>query len=299
MEAAFLTPEPAAASDQRVPLLRIACGLCASFFLGACLFPVFEFEEHSAPRQLAYGSPNAAPARDPGRVGLSLPPSAAGPRQLAPPPRPAGEPRASVLAPAIPEPEQPIENTPTQCYAALRRAGVHFLTIARDAAPGVRWPIRLTGPIHGVSFDPLDASAVNEILDCRLAIALLEWSADLNHAGVRRVQYFSMYRPGARIGGDGAVSGHAHGMAIDAARFTTRRGVEVDVLEDWEGRRRGQDPCPLRSDESGSSRLLRGVTCAAADRKLFQVVLTPHYNKAHENHVHLELKPEVDWTYVR
>jgi hypothetical protein len=45
--------------------------------------------------------------------------------------------------------------------------------------------------------------------------------------------------------------------------------------------------------------LLRGVTCAAADRKLFQVVLTPHYNKAHENHVHLELKPEVDWTYVR
>jgi hypothetical protein len=28
-------------------------------------------------------------------------------------------------------------------------------------------------------------------------------------------------------------------------------------------------------------------------------VLTPHYNRAHENHVHLEIKPEVDWTYVR
>jgi hypothetical protein len=44
---------------------------------------------------------------------------------------------------------------------------------------------------------------------------------------------------------------------------------------------------------------LRSVTCSAADRKLFQVVLTPHYNHAHANHVHLEIKPEVDWTYVR
>ena len=297
MEAAFLTLKVGPASDERVSLLRIACGLCASMLWSGCLFPVFEFEEHSASHELAYTSSNA-PARDPGRVNLSLPPSAAGSRQ-SPPKTRAERKKASVIAPTIPEPEQPIENTAAQCHAALRRAGVHFVAIPREAAPGVRFPIRLTGPIHGVEFAPLDPSATYEILDCRLAIALLEWTSDLNRAGVKRVQYFSMYRPGARIAGNGAVSGHAHGMAIDAARFTTRRGVEVDVLEDWEGRRHGQDPCPIRTDESGSSRLLRGVTCAAADRKLFQVVLTPHYNKAHENHVHLELKPEVDWTYVR
>jgi hypothetical protein len=261
-----------------------------------CLFPVFEFEEHSGSRELAYSTTNV-PGRDPGRVKLSLPPSAAGSRQSRPKPRRRS--RASVIAPAIPEPEQSIEDTPAHCHAALRRAGVHFVTVSRAAAPGVRFPIRLTGPIHGVTFAPLDPSATYETLDCRLAIALLEWTADLNHAGVKRVEYFSMYRPGARIAGSGAVSGHAHGMAIDAARFTTRRGAEVDVLEDWEGRRHGQSPCPMRPDESGSSRLLRRVTCAAADRKLFQVVLTPHYNKAHENHVHLEIKPEVDWTYVR
>jgi hypothetical protein len=108
-----------------------------------------------------------------------------------------------------------------------------------------------------------------------------------------------MYRPGARVGGDGAVSGHAHGLAIDAARFTLNNGVVVDVLDDWEGRKRGQSPCPVRRDESSGSRLLRKVTCSAVDDKVFQVVLTPHYNQAHNNHVHLERKPEVDWTYVR
>jgi hypothetical protein len=27
-------------------------------------------------------------------------------------------------------------------------------------------------------------------------------------------------------------------------------------------------------------------------------VLTPHHDRAHQNHVHLELVPDVDWTYV-
>jgi hypothetical protein len=45
--------------------------------------------------------------------------------------------------------------------------------------------------------------------------------------------------------------------------------------------------------------LLRSVVCEAIDSQLFQVVLTPHHDRAHENHVHLELKPEVNWTYVR
>jgi hypothetical protein len=39
--------------------------------------------------------------------------------------------------------------------------------------------------------------------------------------------------------------------------------------------------------------------CQAVENSLFQVVLTPHHDRAHENHVHLELKPEVSWTYVR
>ena len=176
---------------------------------------------------------------------------------------------------------------------------IAFTTVASREAPGVRWPIRLQGPIAGVSFEPIDQSPTYAVLDCRLAFTLQAWAHDLRQAGVRRVDYFSMYRPNATVAGSDAVSGHAHGMAIDAARFVLRSGAAVDVLDDWEGRKHGQAPCPIRPDEARPGRLLRSITCTAADRKLFQVVLTPHYNKAHENHVHLEIKPEVSWTYVR
>lgn len=186
-----------------------------------------------------------------------------------------------------------------QCHESLRRAGVQFTSVSSEAAPGVPWPIRLAGPVRGVVFQPEERSETHAILDCRLAIALHAWARELRSAGVARVEYYSMYRPFATIAGSGTVSGHAHGLAIDAARFALKNGATVDVLEDWEGRKRGEAPCPLRRTEARAGRLLRTITCAAADQKLFQVVLTPHYNKAHDNHVHLEVRPGADWTYVR
>jgi len=181
----------------------------------------------------------------------------------------------------------------------LRAEGIRFRVIAPALAKGVHWPIRLTGPVGGVIFEPGDPDETFAVLDCRLALVLHEWAGDLRRAGVRRVGYYSMYRPFARVGGGPRVSGHAHGMAIDAARFTLQNGAVLNVLENWEGRDRGAAPCPLREDERGGARLLRAITCSAADRNLFQVVLTPHYNSAHDNHVHLEIKPEVNWTFVR
>jgi len=38
-------------------------------------------------------------------------------------------------------------------------------------------------------------------------------------------------------------------------------------------------------------KVLREITCKTAELDLFQVILTPHYNRAHHNHLHLEL----DW----
>jgi hypothetical protein len=300
------------------------CGLCCLYcFVGsACAFPIIDFEEHSAPRRLAYHhvdvSPPPSAAVQPQPVRLTrltrAQPARPAPRPLARasrssasrddaydmPPEPESQPRASVVAPAIPRPERSAPLGERACHERLSAAGVRFAALGEQDAPGVAWPIRLLGPVHGVLFAVADEdSSVHDILDCRLALALVRWAGDLRQAGVRRVDHFSMYRPGARIHGDGAISGHAHGLAIDAARFTTENGAVVDVLDDWEGRKRGQAPCPLRREESGASRLLRRVTCSAVDHKLFSVVLTPHYNKDHDNHVHLEVKPDVDWMFVR
>jgi hypothetical protein len=190
------------------------------------------------------------------------------------------------------------DSTASACYSTLRQAGVAFERVA-EPTPGVKWPIRLRGPVRGVLFTQIDNDRTHAVLDCRLGLALLAWAPDLRRARVRRVQHFSMYRPGARVNGNGAVSGHAYGLAIDVAKLELDTGVVVDVLADWEERERRGQPCPVRSDESRGSRLLRNVTCRAVDKKLFEVVLTPHYNKAHANHVHLERKLGADWMYVK
>ena len=36
---------------------------------------------------------------------------------------------------------------------------------------------------------------------------------------------------------------------------------------------------------------VRRVVCAASDAARFNVVLTPHYDDDHQNHVHLEVRP--------
>jgi hypothetical protein len=255
---------------------------------GGCAFPLFNVEERTRPRTLAYRPP---PAPDPATT-PAKPHTAAAER-----PTPILGPRRSSVLDPRPR-ELSSEATASACHSTLRQAGVQFERIA-EPTPGVRWPIRLRGPIRGVLFTVIDDNRTHAILDCRLALSLLAWAPDLRRARVRRVEHFSMYRPGARVGGNGPISGHAHGLAIDAAKFELDSGVVVDVLADWEERERGGDPCPMRNDESTSSRLLRKVTCRAVDKQLFEVVLTPHYNKAHANHLHLERKLGADWMYVR
>ena len=93
--------------------------------------------------------------------------------------------------------------------------------------------------------------------------------ADVAPRGVARIEHYSIYRPGARVAGSGRESGHARGLAIDAARFYLQNGSVLDVLTDWEERDHGGSPCPRRPEEAWQSRLLRGIVCDAVDQQLF------------------------------
>jgi hypothetical protein len=188
---------------------------------------------------------------------------------------------------------------PEDCLGLLERAAVTFESVPEDEAPSVAVPVYVRAPLLGVSFGPTNGDAEHGMLDCRLAVALYAWAQVLAEHGVVKVEHYSTYRPGARVRGSGKSSGHAHALAIDAARFHMIDGRVLDVDADWSDRERGGNPCPPRQDEPPASRVLRDVVCAAVDRDLFQVVLTPHYDRAHQNHVHLELVPDVDWSYVR
>lgn len=159
-------------------------------------------------------------------------------------------------------------------------------------------PIRLTSPIGGVEIIARNDSKLHALIDCRLAQQLLAWAPSLRAAGVTGIEHYSVYRPGARTP-RGRRSGHASGLAIDVAAYRTQDGRTIEVLTDWEERGRGDQPCPRRPHEAWGSRVLRGTVCSAIELSLFHVILTPHHDKAHQNHVHLEIKPDTNWTYVR
>jgi len=185
-----------------------------------------------------------------------------------------------------------------ECQRLLRNARVSFEQVPRDAAPHVQAPVYLLSSVGGVQFSAADGLSEHAMLDCRLAVALLAWSDELLRAGVTRVEHYSTYRSGARVRTTGKSSGHARALAIDAARFHFRDGRVLDIEEDWDDRSRGAEPCAGRRRESADSALLRRLVCNAVSDDLFQVVITPHHDRAHQNHVHLELVPDVDWSYV-
>ncbi|MCS6898635.1 MAG: extensin family protein [Myxococcales bacterium] len=183
------------------------------------------------------------------------------------------------------------------CEAELRHRGIPHTSAA--PAHGVDRPIRLTGPLHGVEIHEPGSPAswhrsVNEILDCRLALALDDFAALLAERDIVEVIHVSFYRKNARIAGRGTPSQHASGRALDLSVLVKRDGSRLDILQDWHGaigdKVCGPDAAPPRQDTSGA-RELRNLVCEAASRGIFHLILTPNFNQAHSNHLHLDLTP--------
>jgi hypothetical protein len=193
---------------------------------------------------------------------------------------------------------------PPSCEAELSARGVPFVPV--DAARGVLAPIRLRGPIRGVSFhSELAASGREgspyEILDCRLALALDDFAEVLARHGITEVVHLSMYRPPPRGWPNAsAAARHGGGLAIDAAKFIKTDGTVLDVDRDFAGRI-GDQTCGPSAVEPRSvpSAELRSIVCEAALEHLFHVELTPDYNQKHKNHFHLEITAKVRWFFIR
>jgi hypothetical protein len=186
------------------------------------------------------------------------------------------------------------------CLKEATARGLPFATV--DSARGVETPVRLRGSLNGVSFQGLEgqarqATSVFEILDCRLLLALDNWSAFLAKRHIKRVLHMSMYRPPPR---GQAESGkrHSGALAIDVGHFVRDDDSKINVEKDFFGTI-GKRPCPAPSPRSEANRVLRELVCEAVANELFHVVLTPGYNRAHHNHLHLEIAPNSDHVYVR
>jgi hypothetical protein len=207
----------------------------------------------------------------------------------------------------------PVERAPAVRYARLDRASCeaelarrHVPFLPADPARGVLAPVRLTGPLHGVTFRtglPAAQRARSpwEIVDCRLALSLDDFAALLAEHDVVQVIHYSIYRPPTARWHDGRLaSRHPGALAIDAGSFVKRDGTNLEVERDFHGHigaitcGGGAGPVPATPE----SLELRRILCDAADARLFNVMLTPDYNYPHRNHFHLEVTAGAKWFVV-
>lgn len=181
------------------------------------------------------------------------------------------------------------------CEAELAHRGVPFEKI--ETARGVYAPVRLTGPLHGVTFRTnlsAEARATTpwEIGDCRLVLALDDFAEILQKHDIVDVRHYSMYRaPSKSWPEDKVATRHNGAVAIDAARFIASDGSYYDVLDHFSGRIDAKTcgPGAAPRKKTKQSLELRAILCEAVSAHLFNIVLTPNYNKPHRNHFHLEV----------
>lgn len=187
------------------------------------------------------------------------------------------------------------------CLRAMVRAHIDFER-PRQFPVGVGTPVIVRGPIRGVTFHGSRDSAVRELMDCRLAVALVRYATFLRAQHIREVRHLSLWRIAGRSEPmrDGLYPRHPGGMAIDAAVFVRDDGTTLNVLRDYHGRR-GRAPCgpSARLPPSPEARAMRTLQCEPARRGWFHVALGPNFNFEHRNHLHLEVTRGVSWHFIR
>lgn len=180
---------------------------------------------------------------------------------------------------------------PDACLALLDDWHVPYE--AAEGAPGsILTPIRLAGPVVGVTFRiPWRARESHDVLDCRLAVALAQWAVMLRERGIVEVHLFSFYRQGNRRGtSDSAgrgLSQHHFGLAVDAGWFVLEGDEILSVKDDFAVSGSGE-ACE-REPDGDRAAILVGAFCDAQNARLFHVQLSPLHNADHHNHYHLDV----------
>ena len=191
-----------------------------------------------------------------------------------------------------------------EALAELGRRGIAWVS-ATPPLPGVRTPIRLTAPLHGVfihsTLPPAErAASAFEILDARLALALDDFCALLGRHDVVELVHYTMYRPPGETPANWQHQiRHPAGLAIDVGAFKKRDGTWLAVGPHWPSNI-GAKTCGDGAVEQWGreARELASIVCEAADERLFHFALTPDFDAAHADHVHLEIKPATRWFIV-
>lgn len=189
--------------------------------------------------------------------------------------------------------------SPAACKAKLvaAKAPVTFLR----HASGVATPTRIQGPLGGVTYKTAPASTPYGIIDCRLVLTLLDAAALLRSHDVVSVRIDNFYRSGARLPRHRTKkSQHAYALAADVVSLTLEDGTVLDVEHDFHGKI-GEPVCGPEarlSSKDPKSLALRNLACDLGRSGLFHHILTPNHDRAHNNHLHMDIARDNKWFCV-
>jgi hypothetical protein len=180
------------------------------------------------------------------------------------------------------------------CRSELGSRGIPFGKAENFSA--INAPVTLEGKLHDVAFEfrwsPDETH--RDVLDCRLLLALDDLARIAGEQQIAIVRYNSIYRPGwARR----RLQGHAGGVAIDITELVKRDGTVLNVRKDFAGERIGSATCGERAKppKVGKASDLRRLICSLDRARVFNLLLTPHYDRRHSNHFHFEVRRGISW----
>lgn len=181
-----------------------------------------------------------------------------------------------------------------RCLAELGRRKLPFSLGPKLKT--VDTPVRLDGALRGVRFEYLYGQARRnkaDILDCRLLLALDDFAGVAASRSIDSVRYNSIFRPGGWRAG----VRHPAGVAIDVTELVREDGDTLNVLRDFGGQGIGSRTCGNEASKPSGSKAIemRELLCAVDRAHIFNLMLTPHYDYRHRNHLHLEVRRGIRW----
>jgi hypothetical protein len=187
------------------------------------------------------------------------------------------------------------------CLRAFRQDKLP-LADDRRGPGGVAMPVRFGGKAGPVTFFAPPRKSPYGAFDCRLGLAFHELVPLLSEHEVTEVHVGTLYRPPPRRGAKHPRhSQHTRGLAADVIGFKLKDGRTLVVERDWQGAI-GSLPCGPGStlrDPTDEAIRLRNLLCAIAATKLFDTILTPNYDAAHHDHLHLDLRRDARAVILR
>ena len=194
---------------------------------------------------------------------------------------------------AAPPPEV---NDDTPCLAALRELGVEFdNAVSPDEAPAghpemrcrIEDAVLLRPPVAGVRYRYFTQDEQSPMLmSCELARSTHALSLVLRAYGIDEVVHMGTYNCRTFRGSDIVqLSEHGKGTALDLHAFVQDGGSTFNVEHDWEA--------DYENPMTNAGRFFWNVVYEMWDERIFNIILTPNFNAAHHNHLHVDLTPGV------